>query len=152
MARKGSVVTLDGSRSFSSEENVPLAYEWSFISLPSGVGSLLSDSQSVNPTFTLKRQGRCEIQLVVKDGLGIASEPDTVIISTKNTAPVAHAGSDQSIREAGTRVMLNGVQSYDPDGDDLAYQWAFISRPAESAASLENADTVRSAFVARCAG
>ena len=68
---RGSVITLDGSRSFSAEANVPLTYQWSFISLPSGMGSLLSDPKSVNPTFTLKRQGRCEIQLVVKDSLGM---------------------------------------------------------------------------------
>ncbi len=152
MARRGSVVTLDGSRSFSFEENVPLTYQWSFVSLPSGMGSLLSDPQSVNPTFTLKRQGSCEIQLVVKDFFGIASEPDTVIVSTQDTTPVAHAGSDQSISEAGIRVMLNGAQSYDPDGDVLTYQWAFILRPAESAAFLENAGTVMSAFVADVPG
>ena len=108
--------------------------------------------KSVNPTFTLKRQGSCEIQLVVKDFFGIASEPDTVIVSTQDTTPVAHAGSDQSISEAGIRVMLNGAQSYDPDGDVLTYQWAFILRPAESAAFLENAGTVMSAFVADVPG
>jgi len=152
LARRGSVITLDGSKSFSPEENVPLTYEWSFISLPSGMGSLLSDPKSVNPTFTLKRQGRCEIRLIVKDSLEIESEPDTVIISTKDTEPVAHAGGDQSISEVGTRVMLNGAQSYDPDGDVLAYQWAFISMPAESEASLENPDTVRPTFVADAPG
>ena len=152
LARRGSVITLDGSKSFSPEENVPMAYEWSFISLPSGMGSLLSDPKSVNPTFTLKRQGRCEIRLIVKDSLEIESEPDTVIISTKDTEPVAHAGGDQSISEVGTRVMLNGAQSYDPDGDVLAYQWAFISMPAESEASLENPDTASPTFVTDAPG
>ena len=69
LAYRGSVVTLDGSRSFSAEENVPLTYEWSFVSLPSGMGSLLSDPQSVNPTFVLKRQDKYKIRLVVKDCL-----------------------------------------------------------------------------------
>jgi hypothetical protein len=152
LARRGNVITLDGSRSFSAEGGAPLAYEWSFVSLPSGMGSLLSDSKSVNPTFVLKRQGRYEIQLVVIDCLGMASEPDTVIISTQDTAPVAHAGSGQSIREAGTRVTLDGSRSYDPDGDTLTYQWVFISRPAESAASLEDVRTANPAFVADVPG
>ena len=34
----------------------------------------------------------------------------------------------------------------------LVYQWLFISRPAESVTSLENADTVMSAFVADVLG
>ena len=100
----------------------------------------------------MKRQGRYEIQLVVNDGSGAVSEPDTVIISTQDTTPVADAGSDQSIREAGTRITLNGAQSYDSDGDTLAYQWTFISRPAESAASLEGARTASPAFVADVPG
>lgn len=152
LARRGNVITLDGSRSFSADENVPLTYNWSFVSMPSGVGSLLSDPQSVNPTFLLKKQGNYELQLVVKDCLGIASVPDTVVISTQDTTPVAHAGSDQAIHEVGTRVKLNGSQSYDPDGNALAYQWTFISRPAESVASLDGVYTARSTFMADVPG
>jgi hypothetical protein len=152
LARRGNVITLDGSRSFSAEGDAPLTYEWSIVLQPAGAGSLLSDPKSANPTFSMKRQGRYEIQLVVKDALGAASEPDTVIISTQDTAPVADAGSDQSIRDAGTRITLNGSQSYDPDGDALAYQWAFASKPAKSAASLEGAHTAGPSFVADVQG
>ena len=60
---------------------------------------LLFNSRSVSPTFTLKREGRCEIRLVVKDTLGIVREPDTVVVSTQDTTPVAHAGIDQSIQD-----------------------------------------------------
>ena len=152
LARRGSVVTLDGSESFSNEGRVPLTYEWSIISRPVGMRSELSDPKSVSPTLTLSRHGKCELQLVIKDSLGTASEPDTVIISTQDTTPVAHAGSDQSINEVGSRVMLNGAQSYDPDGDLLAYEWTFISRPAESAAVLESAGTTMPTFVADVSG
>ena len=152
LARRGNVITLDGSRSFSAEGNEPLTYQWSFVSRPAGIKSELSDAGAVNPTFTLGRHGNGELQLVVKDASGAVSEPDTVIISTQDTTPVAHAGSDQSIREAGTRVVLNGSQSYDPDGDALTYQWAFISRPAESATILEGSRTARPAFVADVPG
>ena len=48
--------------------------------------------------------------------------------------------------------MLNGAQSYDPDGDTLTYQWVFISRPAESTAFLEDARTAKPAFVADVPG
>ena len=57
MVRRGSVVTLDGSRSFSFEENVPLTYQWSFVSLPSGMGSLLSDPQVGQSNFYPQKTG-----------------------------------------------------------------------------------------------
>ncbi|HJW86068.1 MAG TPA: PKD domain-containing protein, partial [Candidatus Brocadiaceae bacterium] len=152
LARRGDVITLDGSGSFSAEGEMPLMYEWGFVSLPPGTGSILSDPRSANPTFTMRRQGRYEIQLVVKDGCGAVSEPDTVIISALNTTPVADAGSDQSFHDAGIWVTLNGAQSYDPDGDILAYQWTFISRPAGSAASLEGAHTANPSFIADAPG
>ena len=91
-------------------------------------------------------------ELIVKDSLGTASEPDTVVISTQDTTPVAHAGNDQSVHEVGTRVMLSGAQSYDTDGDDLAHQWSFISRPADSAAFLEGSDSVSPTFFADVPG
>ena len=43
-----------------------------------------------------------------------------------NTPPVADAGPDQTVDqafEAGAWVYFNGSGSYDPDGDDLRYEW-----------------------------
>jgi len=39
-----------------------------------------------------------------------------------NHAPVANAGSDQTVIER-TEVLLDGSGSSDPDGDELLYQW-----------------------------
>jgi LmbE family N-acetylglucosaminyl deacetylase len=46
--------------------------------------------------------------------------------------PRASAGNDQSAN-AGTRVVLNGAGSIDPDGDALAYDWIQTSGPAVGA-------------------
>jgi hypothetical protein len=42
----------------------------------------------------------------------------------KNTPPVANAGPDQNVM-VNNKVLLDGSSSYDPDGDNLVYQWTF---------------------------
>ncbi len=68
-----------------------------------------------------------------------------------NRAPVANAGPDQNVK-TGSTVQLDGTASYDPDGGTITYSWAFVSRPAESNASLSNASTATPAFVADVSG
>ena len=58
-------------------------------------------------------------------------------IEEENTRPVANAGSDQTVA-VGTPVQLDGSKSSDVDGDVLTFHWAFLSRPADSAATLSN--------------
>ena len=52
------------------------------ISLSGGDYSSVYWVEKQNPTFVPYRQGECEIQIVVKDCLGMASEQDTVVVST----------------------------------------------------------------------
>jgi hypothetical protein len=53
-------------------------------------------------------------------------------------APVANAGADQSVEE-GSTVTLNGLQSYDPGGEDLSYDWRQIGGPLVSLSSTSSA-------------
>ncbi|MBI5409122.1 MAG: tandem-95 repeat protein, partial [Nitrospirae bacterium] len=140
----GSAVQLDGSGS-TDPEGDPLTYAWSFVSRPAGSAATLSDPTVVNPVFTADRPGSYEIRLIVNDGFG-DSAPDTVIISTMNSAPVANAGPDQTAY-VGNTVNLNGSGSTDVDGDMLTYKWSFISKPAGSAAILSNPDALNPSFV-----
>lgn len=43
-----------------------------------------------------------------------------------NEAPVANAGVDRSVNPGAT-VTLDGTASYDPDGDDITYNWTQVS-------------------------
>ena len=67
------------------------------------------------------------LELVVRDGL-TDSSPDSVTISTQNSAPVAHAGPDQSAF-LGDRVIVDGSASTDVDGDFITYQWTLSAGP-----------------------
>jgi len=143
----GTVVTLDGSDS-ADPDGGELTFAWTMQSAPSGSTATLSNPAAVMPTFTPDRLGDYVIELVVTDVEGAVSAPDTVIISTFNAAPVAEAGSDQLIIVIGTTVCLDGSQSFDPDGDPIAFQWSFDAVPAGSTAFLSGADTDTPCFVA----
>jgi hypothetical protein len=77
-------------------------------------------------------------QLIVTDGK-VDSAPDTVTISTFNSAPVAEAGPNLTAA-VGDTVSLDGSGSSDADGDALAFRWS-LTRPAGSKAVLMNGDT-----------
>ena len=59
------------------------------------------------------------VGLVVNDG-ELDSEPTYLILRTTNRLPVANAGPDRSV-QVGETVLVQGDQSYDPDGDLLTY-------------------------------
>src|SRR4030042_236185 len=63
----GTLVTLNGSGS-TDVDGDPLTYSWSFTTIPSGSGAILSDPTLVNPTFTVDKPGTYVIQLIVNDG------------------------------------------------------------------------------------
>lgn len=140
----GSTVQLDGTGSTDPEGN-PITYSLSFVSKPAGSNATLSNPTNPKPTFVLDTFGSYTVQLIVSDAKS-RSAPATVVINTKNTAPVANAGPAQSVPTQ-TKVQLDGSKSTDVDGDPLTYQWSFVSVPTGSTATLSNATIVNPTFV-----
>lgn len=140
----GSTVTLDGSHSSDPDGNA-LTYRWSFTSLPSGSRAALQNPGSAHPTFVVDTAGNYVAQLVVNDG-ALDSDPDSVTISTINSAPVANAGSNRTA-VIGDIIALDGSASTDVDGDALTYKWSFVSKPPGSTATLQDASSVGTSFV-----
>ena len=147
----GATVTLNGSGSSDADGNL-LTYLWSFVSSPSGSSPTLTGPTTVMPTFLADKTGQYVVQLIVNDGVA-NSTAATVTISTTpgNTAPVANAGPDQTVK-LGTTVTLNGSGSNDVDGNSLTYQWTLITVPPGSATKLSSATVVMPTFVADRAG
>lgn len=129
------VVGLDGSESSDVDGDL-LSYSWSLSTVPIGSTAILSDNIAVMPTFVADQPGIYISQLIVNDGTQ-DSEPDTVTITvnTINSPPIADAGNNQSV-VVGDNVVLDGTNSYDPDGDALSFQWSFVSIPPGSMATL----------------
>ena len=142
-------VHLDGSSSNDADGDA-LSFKWSFTSKPDGSSADLSNAAEVNPTFVVDVAGSYIVQLIVNDGTN-DSQPDTVIISTENSAPVAEAGTDQAVYVS-DRVHLDGSSSNDADGDALSFKWSFTSKPEGSSAALSNATAVNPTFVVDVAG
>jgi len=138
------IVQLDGSASSDSDGD-PLSYHWSFVSRPAGSAAVLSDSALVNPSFTVDVFGTYVVQLVVNDG-NVDSAPDTIVVTTENSAPVARAGPDQTAYVGGL-VILDGSASSDVDGNPLTFAWTMVSKPPASTAALSDAGAVNPSFV-----
>jgi hypothetical protein len=145
----GNVVVLDGSGS-SDVDGDPLTFSWSLTTVPAGSGAALSDGSVVMPTFAVDLPGTYVAQLMVNDGTADSS-PDTVAITTLNSAPVADAGPNQSVFRGDT-VFLDGNGSSDADGDPLTFSWSLTTVPAGSAATLSDPVAAAPTFVADTAG
>ena len=129
-----------------------MSYVWGFAAKPAGSGAVLQESQSVRSSFTPDVPGEYRIHLIVKDALGVTSEPDEVVVTATNTAPVADAGPDQAISIIGSIVQLSGSTSYDPDGDSVTYYWTIAQKPAGSGATLSHPRSPTPTFIADVSG
>ena len=140
----GDFVQLDGGGSSDVDGN-PLTYSWTLAGAPPGSTAGLSNRLVVDPSFVADLPGTYTLSLVVNDGF-LDSETDIVLVATENSAPMADAGADQ-MAVVGDTVNLDGSGSGDADGDPLTYQWAIVSRPDGSLATLVDPMAVNPAFV-----
>jgi hypothetical protein len=154
----GDAASLDGSGSYDPDQNYPLTFEWQLVSKPQQSAAILSvsinaeDSDGSQVSIETDVNGDYVIQLMVTDSLGLASEPEFVVVSTQNSAPVAEAGADQYFENPDITIQLDGSQSFDPDGDPITYAWTIVSKPLDSLAQLSNPNDVQPTFIADTVG
>ncbi len=142
---EGTPVSLDGSGSLDPEDQ-PLAFGWVQISGPSVT---LSDPNAVEPSFFAPQVSEnllLRFRLTVSDGE--FSDSDSVDVDVRNLdvnlPPVARAGPDQAVDE-GAEVLLDGTGSFDPNGDDLSFEWRQVAGPE---ATLPDPSSVSNVFAA----
>jgi len=144
----GQEVMLDGSGSTDPDGDA-ITFQWLITQVPSGCAvPALTNPTEPHPRFTPVCNGDYTIQLIVTDSNNNTSVPDTVVVSTRNTPPIANAGPDQSITQLGSLVTLDGSGSYDEeDGSPATYSWSWVSKPAGSNAAFSNPAVVNPTFV-----
>ena len=143
-------VELDGTASYDPDGDA-LDFDWRFIDKPAGSAALLADTYRPNPTFYADREGLYIVEIAVADGLAVATDEVVVEVFAPNEGPVANAGPDQTV-DVGDRVVLNGTNSYDPDGDPLQFSWELVSHPLASTAALDDPSAEMPQFTADEAG
>jgi hypothetical protein len=147
----GVVVSLNASTS-TDAENDPLSYNWRFETVPVGSKAVLVSDTTVQPNFVADVDGVYVVRLVVSDNK-LSSSPVLVVVTAaaKNEAPVASAGTNQSVLK-GSVVTLDGTASTDPNRNILDFTWTLVSRPQGSAAVLSSSTAIKPTFVADATG
>lgn len=140
----GDTVYLNGSASRDPDGD-QLQYKWTLQEAPADSLTELKFADSATPFFIATKAGRYVVHLIVSDGK-LDSEADLVIVSTRNSAPVADAGPDQSITLSDPSITLHGSNSHDVDGQALTYRWAILSAPHGSTAEINPDNTAEPGF------
>lgn len=144
--RVGERVFLDGSGSTDADGD-PLAYAWYQVGGPEWV--VIDGPTTVRPSFTPAKAGVYTFEVVVNDGKD-TSRPDSVTITAlrNNQQPVAMVSAPCSVA-VGTRVVLDGQASFDPDGDPITYHW---QQTLGATVSLDDPQNPAPSFYAVTAG
>ncbi|MBQ4813008.1 glycoside hydrolase [Pseudoalteromonas luteoviolacea] len=125
-----------------------LTYQWQQVSGPAvilGVATNL-DAEFVAPDVV--GEATVVLRFSAIDGKGGRTSDEVQIIVTDskvNTPPVVNAGADQQVESAASKVVLDGSNTTDADGDTLTYSWVQVSG---STVTISASDSVKASFVA----
>ena len=135
-------INLNGTGSIDPDGSIA-AYSWILVS---GKGAVtISNGNAASAAASGLTPGIYTFQLTVTDNNG-ATGTDAVSITVvpeptlPNQSPVANAGSNQVITTPTNSIVLNGTNSFDPDGTIDHFEWTEISGP--STAVITNGNTV----------
>jgi MYXO-CTERM domain-containing protein len=128
---QGNIAEFDGTNSRDSDGD-ELGYSW--IQLR-GPRITLQDADTAMPSFQACTPGIYQFELTVNDGRvdSLPAEVWATVTSPCNEAPIANAGqnfvancSDGVPGTVEDRIILDGRQTFDSDGNFLKYQWIQI--------------------------
>lgn len=110
-----------------------MSFRWALTAAPAGSAATLDNPFEIRPQFTADLPGTYVVQLIVEDATR-PNLPDTIVITTGNSALVAEAGFDQTVAPGAT-VQLDGSGSFDADSDALGFRWS-LTLPGQTRRKL----------------
>lgn len=129
----GSTINLNGGESYDPDGD-SITYQWTCILYPGDTPPTLSNANSATPSFAAAAHFDYRLKLVVSDGWA-QSDPAYVNVKFTNVAPVANAGSNQSVI-MGETVYLHGSGIDANDDPIVSYAWDLTTKPGDSAISF----------------
>ncbi len=127
-ASQYSTIYLSGENSYDPDpEDTIASYQWK-VTRPDGSSANLESVY--NPSETLNFVGNYKFELMVTDSRGKESNKPSimtikVLVKAENLPPVS---IPRAFTE-GNQIMLDGSESFDPEGDVLSYQWSVVFTP-----------------------
>ncbi len=129
IGESGVPMQFNASRSSDPDGDIA-AYIWNF-----GDGSAPASGSLVSHTYDRPNLAGYTVTLTVTDDRGV-TDLATKLVSVEapegNRSPFAHISTGPRSGTAPLTLTLNGENSFDPDGDELAYTWSFTFAPPGS--------------------
>ena len=129
----GELVRLYGTAS-KGDYNGAFRYSWNWVQLPEDSqldAAALKLPNTRNPHFTPDVEGNYELLFTVQVGESkeaTASSRVLIQVTDKNLPPVVQADDNATVAIGKTTALL-GMDSFDPNGDELTYEWSVVSAP-----------------------
>ena len=129
----GELVRLYGTAS-KGDYNGAFRYSWNWVQLPEDSqldAAALKLANTRNPHFTPDVEGNYELLFTVQVGESkeaTASSRVLLQVTDKNLPPVVQADDNATVA-IGKTTALRGMDSFDPNGDELTYEWSVVSAP-----------------------
>jgi hypothetical protein len=124
----------------------------------SGTSVSIADSSTASASFTAPTVSQDEtltftLTVTDNDGDTASGTIDIIVknITSGNSAPIANAGSDQTVFLNDT-VVLTGELSSDVDDNEISYTWSFSSIPDGSLSTLSSETAISPTFTADVVG
>ncbi|WP_367156177.1 PKD domain-containing protein [Methylomonas sp. HYX-M1] len=129
----GTTAQLNGSAS-SDPDGDALAYQWSILKKPENSSTQLTAADQPLAGLPIDQPGQYQLKLIVHDGQ-TAGFPDSVLLDTNGSAPIADAGLPITAAHRAT-VTLDASASRGNDARTLTHAWSLPRKPGGSKAKI----------------
>jgi len=129
----GTTAQLNGSAS-SDPDGDALAYQWSILKKPENSSTQLTAADQPLAGLPIDQPGQYQLKLIVHDGQ-TAGFPDSVLLDTNGSAPIADAGLPITAAHRAT-VTLDASASRGNDALTLTHAWSLPRKPGGSKAKI----------------
>ncbi|MCX8064573.1 MAG: PKD domain-containing protein [Candidatus Hydrogenedentes bacterium] len=140
----GKTVVITSEESFDSDGDPVISQQWKLTSKPPESNSQLSNLSGPETQIIPDKKGIYTIELKVFDGTDWSTS-SSIQFSPVNRAPIAQIMAPATF-ELNQPCILNGSNSFDPDNDNIQFNWRITEKPRQSRAEISNPNATSVSF------